>query len=148
MKKNLRFIFVLLIMVIIFLFSNQNADVSTGVSDSFIKGIFNIFNLNLSITDIITVIVRKSAHFSIYLLLGISVINYIIIYDKKDKNMIIISILICLLYSISDEFHQYFVPGRSMELRDIIIDTMGASVGVFTYLSLYKRVLIDNNKSL
>ena len=34
------------------------------------------------------------------------------------------------IYAVTDEVHQAFVSGRSCELRDIIIDTVAAGVGV------------------
>lgn len=40
------------------------------------------------------------------------------------------SILIASLYGISDEFHQYFVPGRSSDVWDWVADTLGAVIAV------------------
>ena len=40
------------------------------------------------------------------------------------------SILIASLYGISDEFHQYFVPGRNSDVWDWVADTLGAVVAV------------------
>lgn len=37
-------------------------------------------------------------------------------------------LLLCLLYGISDEFHQSFIPGRYPSLADIIADTVGAAL--------------------
>ncbi len=41
-----------------------------------------------------------------------------------------VSVLIASLYGISDEFHQYFVPGRSSEVLDWVADTVGALIAV------------------
>ena len=38
--------------------------------------------------------------------------------------------IFCILYAMSDEFHQLFVPGRSGEIRDICIDSLGALLGI------------------
>jgi len=43
-------------------------------------------------------------------------------------------ILIAVLYAISDELHQLFVPGRSCALYDLMLDFFGVLVGVFGYL--------------
>ena len=40
------------------------------------------------------------------------------------------SILIASLYGISDEFHQYFIPGRSADAWDWVADTLGAVIAV------------------
>ncbi len=39
-----------------------------------------------------------------------------------------IPIIFCLLYGISDEIHQLFVPTRSFDLLDILADTLGAAL--------------------
>ena len=44
------------------------------------------------------------------------------------------ALLICVLYAVSDEVHQIFVPGRGAEVKDVLIDSAGASVGVLMYL--------------
>jgi len=40
------------------------------------------------------------------------------------------SILIASLYGISDELHQYFVPGRNADVWDWVADTLGAVIAV------------------
>lgn len=40
------------------------------------------------------------------------------------------SILVASLYGISDEFHQYFVPGRNSDVWDWVADTLGALIAV------------------
>jgi len=42
----------------------------------------------------------------------------------------------CVLYAISDETHQIFVPGRSAQISDVLIDSVGAIVGILMYLVL------------
>ncbi|WP_099190610.1 VanZ family protein [Tepidibacter mesophilus] len=79
-------------------------------------------------------IVRKNAHFFAYLALGIFVINAIRrrkIYGYKSIGL---AILICVLYAISDEVHQMFVPGRGPQIKDVWIDSAGACVGILVYL--------------
>ena len=47
------------------------------------------------------------------------------------------SILFSFLYACTDELHQIFVPGRSAQFRDVLIDTLGASFGIaITYLTI------------
>jgi VanZ family protein len=40
------------------------------------------------------------------------------------------AVLVAGLYSLTDEFHQHFVPGRSASLIDSGIDTLGAVAGM------------------
>ena len=146
MKKLIKLIFVILWMLLIFSFSNQKAEDSSKLSDGIIVKVANVFvDKELSIEkqeeilEKYTTIVRKTAHFVIYLILGILVINLFIEYDIK--HLILISLLVCLLYSISDEFHQLFIDGRSGEIRDIIIDTIGSLTGIISYYILRRKIV-------
>ncbi len=42
----------------------------------------------------------------------------------------IAALLICLIYGATDEFHQTFVDGRSGEVRDVLVDTLGALIAI------------------
>jgi VanZ family protein len=44
-----------------------------------------------------------------------------------------LSLAICIIYAVSDELHQLFVPGRGCQLKDVIIDTAGAVSGTAIY---------------
>lgn len=72
-------------------------------------------------------LIRKTAHFFIYTVLGM--IAFILCGEYKVKHGFITVLCLCCLYAVSDEFHQLFVKGRSCELRDVCIDTTGAFVG-------------------
>ncbi len=55
----------------------------------------------------------------------------------------IITVIICFLYAISDELHQYFVPGRACRLLDIFIDTSGGAFFCLIYY-LYNKYFVKN----
>jgi VanZ family protein len=40
------------------------------------------------------------------------------------------ALILCCLYSFTDEFHQIFTPGRSASPRDMLIDTLAALLGL------------------
>lgn len=82
--------------------------------------------------------VRKSAHFTIYLLLGLSIISLIKEYRQIDIKSLIIALIISVLYAVSDEIHQILVPGRSGEIRDVLIDSIGSLTGIYLYYLFYK----------
>lgn len=44
--------------------------------------------------------------------------------------------LFSLMYAVSDEIHQRFVPGRSGEVRDVLIDTLGIAFGLWLFQRL------------
>lgn len=143
MKKIIKLILVMLWMLLIFSFSNQKAEDSSKLSDGLIVKVANVFvDKDLSqekqeeILEKYTTVVRKTAHFIIYLILGILVVN--LVFEYNVKNIILVSLIACLLYSITDEFHQLFIDGRSGEIRDILIDTIGSLIGIITYKVIKK----------
>lgn len=149
MKKILYSILIIIWMLIIFAFSNQPANESSELSDGFISktigNAYKIFNKNateeqlMELKKIYTTPIRKTAHFSIYLVLGILTTLLLKEYNIENKKQILFAILICLLYATSDEIHQLFVPGRSGEIRDVLIDTAGSSLGVLITNKIIKR---------
>ena len=48
-------------------------------------------------------------------------------------------LLIACLYGISDELHQYFVPGRVASLWDVIADSIGGFLGSFVFILRQKN---------
>ena len=65
------------------------------------------------------------------MILGVLSFLAVISYEKLLFAMrLAISCTVCLLYAASDEIHQLFVPGRSGEVRDVMIDFSGAVLGI------------------
>ena len=142
MKINiLRAILIVLLLLqmwIIFGFSNQDGETSGSISrkitEIITKNINSIQNLPKDEKEIklkkIEHIVRKLAHFSIYTVIGVLLMSLMSTYKIKQKNRIIISAVIGLLYAISDEIHQAFVPGRGPLVSDVFIDFSGVIMGM------------------
>ena len=125
MKKRINILLVIIWMILIFIMSSFNSTESSNQSNFIVDIIANIFNTTN--INILSLIIRKLAHFTEYFILGILVYNLIHSYNKK----LYIGIIICVIYAISDEIHQLFVPGRSCQLLDILIDSMGSIVGIY-----------------
>ncbi len=51
----------------------------------------------------------------------------------KGREALLMSIFVIMLYSLSDELHQLFVPGRQFDLIDMFFDTAGAAAGSYSY---------------
>lgn len=111
--------------------SSFNSAESSNQSNFIVNIIANIFNINN--ISILSLIVRKLAHFTEYFILGLLVYN--LIYSNQKKAYF--AIIICVLYAISDEIHQLFVPGRSCQVLDVIIDSSGSLLGIIL-LYIYK----------
>lgn len=131
-------ILAILCMIMIFCFSLENSDESSETSmkltDTAVHIVVDDFEdlpekKQLTILDKATFIIRKSAHFSLFAMLGFLVSMSV----GRRKFFSIASagaVIFCFLYAVSDEFHQSFVPGRSCEFRDMMIDTSGAVTGM------------------
>lgn len=72
-------------------------------------------------------VVDKLAHFVIYSILGLSVIYaFTGEYRIKKKSLVVgTSMVVCLIYGVSDEYHQTFIPGRFSSISDVVADVAG-----------------------
>lgn len=127
-KRALKVLALIAWMGLIFFMSSQVATTSSGISSLFVEPI-KPYAPGFT-EDILTTLVRKSAHIFLYFVLGILIFNALRDYKFSNTPLVLFSILFAFLYAITDEIHQSFVPGRSAELRDVLIDTLGASLGV------------------
>ena len=50
-----------------------------------------------------------------------------------------LAVLLAIAYGVTDEFHQSFVPGRSPDVKDVVVDGIGALIGVAVYRALRLR---------
>lgn len=144
MKKRIAIIIswiaVLLWMLLIFRLSSQVAVKSNGLSLGITYWIQSFLaNLISADTGVINHIVRKSAHFSAYLILGILSSNALRVSGIFKWKKFILALGICVLYAVSDEIHQLFIAGRSGQPSDVLIDSMGAliGIGIFTLIEYF-----------
>lgn len=68
--------------------------------------------------------VRKTAHFTEYFILSFLLFKAYFNAEKLKKTFISATVT-AVLYSVSDEIHQYFIPGRAMRFSDVLIDSAG-----------------------
>ncbi len=57
------------------------------------------------------------------------------------KNALLLAIIFTILFGISDEFHQFFVPLRQPDVYDIMADSFGTIIGTFSALLIDKKIL-------
>ncbi|MCC6673677.1 MAG: VanZ family protein [Thermomicrobiales bacterium] len=70
-----------------------------------------------------------AGHFTVYAALGATLALLFRSLGWRTGRVILVAIAICVLYGISDEFHQSFVPNRSVEGKDILVDFLGSIAG-------------------
>jgi len=127
-------------MAVIFGFSSKCADESAGQSGRILQYLISIFGDNI-FTDFI---VRKAAHFLEFT--GLSLLLNISLLQTKKRKEMMLAAGITSLYAVTDEIHQYFVPGRACRFTDWLIDTAGALFGCVIFLALFAIISAIYNK--
>ena len=122
-------------MGIIFSLSAQNGEESSELSDSFVKDLLNLIGLNID-----EGLLRTMAHCLEFM--GLSVLLFNAIYSTwKLKITFVLAFFGTVLYAVSDEIHQIFVPDRAFQISDIFVDSTGAFIGVTICFCILKIIL-------
>ena len=151
LKRHAKLLISLLLifqMLFIFTMSSFGSDSSNAQSSQVIQILHQVFP-SLSHTSgldasALTFIVRKTAHFTEYAILG--VLFYLFyrqtLPQKNGLQLFVLAILSSFLYACTDEIHQLFVPGRSGQFTDVLVDTLGASFGclILVFSNYLRRV--------
>ena len=136
-------------------FGHNSSDAQSNLFVDFIAQNFphvrhGLENNLISLSTLIF-LVRKTAHFTEYAILGALFYLNLIQFPKLNSHIkkLLLPILFSYLYAITDELHQVFIPGRSAQFRDVLIDTLGASFGaIITYLivKLFTKIKTRSDK--
>ncbi len=139
---------VILWMTIIFLVSNMNSKNSNSNSKTIIYNTIeistNIIGMDLTpnelenITNKLNYPFRKCMHASVFFILSIFVINAFRSVKMEGWKKYMYTILFCFLWALLDETHQLYVDGRTGQMLDVWIDTIGSIVGC-TLFRIFKR---------
>ena len=143
-------------MLLIFHFSGENAELSSDLSGGICERLISFLNQKLHLgwnefqiayrAELVETPIRKCAHFTEYALLSICAgfHGFSLLLMKKGESFfakntqgkrrmiqksLLYSCVFCIAYSISDEIHQYFVPGRACRFFDVCVDTGGIIAG-------------------
>lgn len=121
-------------MGVIFYFSGKTSVTSDQQSYSVIETINQLFRhigLNVKLAaEHWNFVVRKLAHISEYAVLGSLLYMAFSSTVLSKKKVGIYSLLVCIMYAVTDEIHQLFISGRTGKLSDIGIDAIGGLIGV------------------
>lgn len=155
MSNLLRWLPAILVMLAIFIFSSQPyhvQDLKPDIEGNFIASSLaermsgvsfdyagkEVSVLTLGKAGFIEFLIRKGAHFSIFGLLGFTLVYAL--NTRKAWRGYVLAVLISFLYACSDEFHQSLTPDRTPLFQDVLIDTAGAICGAALMLLLMKRI--------
>ena len=141
-------------MVTIFMFSREDGEKSSKTSGKVTDTVIDVTVKDYeqkpakekkSIREKVSFWVRKTAHFTIYTLLGLMV--SLTIGKRKIFSLGTLgALLFCFMYAVSDEIHQSFTPDRSCEFRDVMTDTSGAALGILISISVMAVIKALNRK--
>ncbi|NTW71223.1 MAG: VanZ family protein [Eubacteriaceae bacterium] len=142
MKKNISWLLVFILMAAIFLLSSQNSTDSAVLSRELAQIFVDLLNKITGPIDVDFVLlkftIRKLAHFCIYIALGFFVSNALKHTTSSRMKRVIITLIICILFAVSDELHQLLVPGRGALLTDVLTDMMGSLAGMLIFYKIKK----------
>ena len=150
-KKKIKYvkcIIAIICCIIIFSFSAVPATASTKQSKGLTYNVIKLLNGNklsekelTKLTKKVNPLIRKIAHFSIYMILAIFTYMFIEELNIKSKSEkerlrknILYTCIFCIIYAVFDEIHQIYVPGRTGKAIDVIIDTLGSCMGIVILL--------------
>ena len=133
-KAVIAWLAVFMWMGVIFYFSHQPGDVSGETSGRIVEMVSGAVTTVLPFVDIpeegLHFAIRKGAHFFIYSILGLLSFIAFVVSGAKRRNAVFFAWILATVYGGIDEYHQTFIPGRSGEVTDVIIDSAGAIVGI------------------
>lgn len=158
-KQVIGLLLIITWMITIFLFSNQQGNASSVTSNKVTKEIIEIIpstkhleeNQKKEIVKKVNPIMRKIAHYTIYLIGGILIMFFISTIVQSEKRGVLYSVLIGFIYAITDEIHQMFMDGRTAKITDVLIDTLGVITGVVIYITIKTiiyRIKSKDNKNI
>ena len=144
-KKILIWIPAIIMAMLIFGFSKQDGEESTGLSYKAADIILTVcdkagivdYNDNNrdSMIESVQFPIRKAAHMTEYAVFSVLIMLALIVDGLKGTRLPVISAIIA-----TDEFHQRFVPGRYGCLRDVLIDAAGSIIGLMIAYVIYKNM--------
>ena len=128
-------------MAVIFCFSAFSAQSSSQQSGGLANLISSFFGGKMSTIGMnaLEVAVRKAAHIIEFCILGALWCGYFYVLPKVSFKPTTAAFTVSVLYAVSDEVHQYFVPGRAARWYDVCFDTLGIIIGILAVILILKR---------
>mgnify|MGYP004574907529 FL=1 len=125
-------LYIVLCLIVFFIWDNslQNGGTSDGFSLIFAKWIAPIANKLGFYGNIwaLNRIIRKLAHLTEFTILG--GVLYVVLRRYIEYGTVVKTIVVGIVIASLDEFIQLFSLGRSSQLSDVLIDTVGIIIGI------------------
>jgi VanZ family protein len=145
-KRITAWICVFVWMILILSLSSDTAEVSKEKSKFIeqwikksIESIQDKLDISIIQVDSFQLHVRKAAHMFIYFVLGLLLMLALKISEIRGKKAYFLGFLVGALFAAMDETYQNFIPGRSGEVRDVMIDSAGVLIGLVFFELIVKK---------
>lgn len=142
-RKVLSVFLVIFWMGFIFSFSSSEGEESGSLSRDLLVKVIEVVTPYKDgdakmeeLVDVLHFPFRKLAHFTVYFILGATVINMFYAFNI-NKYTLILSVIICIIYAISDEVHQMFVSDRNGQISDVLLDSSGSCLAIYLISRFY-----------
>ncbi len=143
--KILAWLPAILMMVIIFRFSSANGEQSSGLSLKLTEQVVSVIiatvkpdlspEEDIELIESIHTPIRKLGHMAEFGILAVTIaFPLFYCHQKRGWKLVIWCEGIGILYACMDEIHQLFVPERSGQLTDVLIDSIGLTLGLIFFL--------------
>jgi VanZ family protein len=83
----------------------------------------------------LNIIVRKTTHVIVFGMLAILLYKSLSAFQYS----FILSWMVTVLYAVTDEWHQSFMPGRVAAYKDVLFDSLGAFIALFLIYIISKK---------
>ena len=137
------------VMALIFFFSMEPAEKSDRTSGQVSMTVINVLHPDYntytkekkeSLFGNVQHLVRKTAHFTEYMILGVLLRLCFESWFGKKRFLAPGSWAAGMLYACTDELHQRIIDGRSGQFTDVLIDSSGVLIGVLLAVLVLKAV--------
>lgn len=108
------------------------AGVAVVAWSGLIFALSSISDARISVDEQVDWVVRKAAHITEFAILAFLVATLLTLLGARRA--IGLAFVVTVLYAASDEVHQAFLPGRGPSPIDVMIDSIGAAIGVVLWI--------------
>lgn len=146
MYSNIAGVLAVAWMCVIFAFSAQTKEESSVVSEGLsyrmasATGLFFHLNIDEETLRAIEHLIRKSAHMTEFAILAVLIFIWLGRWQMIRLRRTVGAMALASLYACTDEFHQLFVEGRAGLLSDVLVDSLGAVIGVLVFLLIGRGI--------
>ncbi len=86
------------------------------------------------------------AHIFEYAILAFLLARALLWRGDFTRGQVLTVFYLILFYAYTDEFHQLYVPGRAFQMVDLLLDALGAVIGLGAYILHLKRAEVNQSR--